>query len=237
MSIHAFGAYFGLTVSLILSSKIKPVARASSSYSSNITALIGTLFLWLYWPSFNFGVAAETQFEQNQIVINTLLSLTGSVLSTFVVTSVAGHGLGMDDILNATLAGGVAVGSASGLLYSPAFALSIGIIAGIISTFGFKYLTPILEHKIGLFDTCGINNLHGIPGVLGGLFSAIIVAAYSWGYDKNVASQYGPHNIFQSVHGSFWHQSLLQVAGTFTSVGFGILFGFIAGKIISVFYR
>jgi len=58
MSIHAFGAYFGLTVSIVLSSKIKPVRRAVSNYSSNITALIGTLFLWLLWPSFNFGVAA-----------------------------------------------------------------------------------------------------------------------------------------------------------------------------------
>jgi ammonium transporter Rh len=66
------------------------------------------------------------------------------VLSTFVVSSVAGNGLAMDDILNATLAGGVAAGSASGLLYSPAFALFIGVTAGIVSTLGFKYLTPLL---------------------------------------------------------------------------------------------
>jgi len=58
MTIHAFGAYFGLTVSMVLSNKLKPESRAESSYSSNITALIGTLFLWLFWPSFNFGVAA-----------------------------------------------------------------------------------------------------------------------------------------------------------------------------------
>jgi len=143
----------------------------------------------------------------------------------------------MDDILNATLAGGVAAGSASGLLYYPAFALLIGVLAGIISTCGFKYLTPILENKIGLYDTCGINNLHGIPGILGGLYSAIIVAFYGWGYDHDIASQYGPSNIFQSVHGTFSHQAWLQVAGTFVSVGLGIVFGLIAGKIIGFFYK
>jgi ammonia channel protein AmtB len=79
--------------------------------------------------------------------------------------------------------------------------------------------------------------LHGIPGVLGGLFSAIIVAAYNWGYDHEVAAQYGPSNIFQSVHGSFWHQAWLQVAGTFVSVGLGIIFGVIAGKVIEYFYN
>lgn len=153
------------------------------------------------------------------------------------MSAVAGNGLAMDDILNATLAGGVAIGSASGLLYSPAFALFIGVTAGTISTLGFKYLTPLLEHKLGLYDTCGINNLHGIPGVLGGLFSAIIVAGYSWGYDQQVAAQYGPSNIFQRVHGSFWHQAGLQVAGTFVSVGLGIIFGVIAGKVIEYFYN
>ena len=50
----------------------------------------------------------------------------------------------MDDILNATLAGGVAIGSSSGVLYYPAFALLIGLIAGVISTLGFHYLTPKL---------------------------------------------------------------------------------------------
>jgi len=58
MTIHAFGAYFGLTVSLILSHKIAPVSKPESNYISNIVAMIGTLFLWLFWPSFNFGAFA-----------------------------------------------------------------------------------------------------------------------------------------------------------------------------------
>jgi ammonium transporter Rh len=50
----------------------------------------------------------------------------------------------MEDILNATLAGGVAIGASGALLYYPGVALVIGITAGSISTLGFKYLSALL---------------------------------------------------------------------------------------------
>lgn len=55
-TIHAFGAYFGLGVSFILSRKRKPRTKAKSNANSNAMAMIGTLFLWIFWPSFIFGV-------------------------------------------------------------------------------------------------------------------------------------------------------------------------------------
>jgi ammonium transporter Rh len=39
-------------------------------------------------------------------------------------------------------------------------------------------LTPYLQDKFGLYDTCGVHNLHGIPGILGGIVSAIVAAAF-----------------------------------------------------------
>ena len=60
--IHTYGAYYGLTVCLILSSKINPITNVKTSYLSNIYAFIGTLFLWLFWPSFNFVLVAKNQF-------------------------------------------------------------------------------------------------------------------------------------------------------------------------------
>jgi len=93
-TVHAYGAYFGLTACLILSKKIKPRTNIKTSYLSNIFGFIGTLFLWLFWPSFNYGVTALNSFEQNQIVVNTILSLTGSVLGTYIVSSLSfGSGL------------------------------------------------------------------------------------------------------------------------------------------------
>jgi ammonium transporter Rh len=51
---------------------------------------------------------------------------------------------------NATLAGGVAVGSAAALNLHPAGALTIGAFAGALSTAGFAFTTPFLEERIGL---------------------------------------------------------------------------------------
>jgi ammonium transporter Rh len=59
-TIHAYGAYYGLTVALIIAGKIKPISNARISYISNIFAFIGCLFLWVFWPSFNFGAAAQS---------------------------------------------------------------------------------------------------------------------------------------------------------------------------------
>jgi len=84
----------------------------------------------------------------------------------------------MEDIVNATLAGGVAIGAPCGVVANTGIALLIGLVAGTVSTIGFTKLTEILNHKIGLHDTCGINNLHGIPGLMGGLISAMVVASY-----------------------------------------------------------
>ena len=87
--IHTYGAYFGLTTCLVLSTKIKPSTNIKTSYLSNIYGYIGTLFLWLLWPSFNYGVTAQNSFEQNQIVVNTVLSLTGSLIGTYIMSALS----------------------------------------------------------------------------------------------------------------------------------------------------
>ena len=92
--IHTYGAYYGLTVCMVLSRKLKPITNVKISYISNIFAFIGTLFLWLYWPSFNYALVAQNEFEQNMIVVNTVLSLTGSVLGTYIASALSfGNGL------------------------------------------------------------------------------------------------------------------------------------------------
>lgn len=57
-TIHTYGAYFGLTVSFILGRQVKPLPKPKTTYISNIFALIGTFFLWMFFPSFNAGYYA-----------------------------------------------------------------------------------------------------------------------------------------------------------------------------------
>jgi ammonium transporter Rh len=45
----------------------------------------------------------------------------------------------------------------------------------LVSVFGYVSVSPLLEQKLTIYDTCGVHNLHGMPSVLGGLASAIFV--------------------------------------------------------------
>lgn len=58
---------------------------------------------------------------------------------------------------NATLAGGVAMGSSAALRLSPGGAVAVGLFAGTLSTFGFGWLSGVLEQKLNLGDTCGVH--------------------------------------------------------------------------------
>lgn len=87
--IHTFGAYFGLTVSFILSKKMAVVRKAETTVFNTTFAMIGTLFLWMFWPSFNAGYFAENGFQKSLVISNTIISLTGSCLAAFIVSGLA----------------------------------------------------------------------------------------------------------------------------------------------------
>jgi len=50
----------------------------------------------------------------------------------------------------------------------------IGIAAGALSVIGYSIIAPKLQKLIKGTDTCGINNLHGMPGILGGVVAVFI---------------------------------------------------------------
>lgn len=75
---------------------------------------------------------------------------------------------------NAALAGGVAIGSVCNIA-SPVGAFGIGLLAGTVSVLGYVFLQPVLESRFKLVDTCGVHNLHGMPGLLGGLSAFFVV--------------------------------------------------------------
>ncbi|XP_028044921.1 ammonium transporter Rh type B isoform X2 [Monomorium pharaonis] len=176
MFVHVFGAYFGLAISFVLGMKEKPKEYdlEGSSYQSDVFAMIGTVFLWLFWPSFNG--AALTGDDQQRAVINTLLSISASCVITFAVSALVSkdNKFNMVHVQNSTLAGGVAIGTAAGMMCEPLGALIIGAVSGIISVLGYKYLTPIIQKHLHIHDTCGVHNLHGMPGVLAAFFGALM---------------------------------------------------------------
>ncbi|NP_001279347.1 ammonium transporter Rh type A [Callorhinchus milii] len=232
MTIHAFGAYFGLAVSRVLyRSGLKDHEKEGSVYHSDIFAMIGTIFLWMFWPSFNSAIA-PTSDGQYRAVINTYYSLAACVLTAYALSSLLDKKgkLDMVHIQNATLAGGVAAGTTADMMIYPYGGLLIGFVAGIISTLGFKYLTPILASKLKIHDTCGVHNLHGMPGIIGGL-AGIVGAAMS----STVLYGNGLSNTFpERPKRTAIQQAGFQAAGLGATLVVAIVGGAITGFIISL---
>ena len=171
--IHAFGAYFGLGLAVILTRKEDRTAKPETSPESNSFSMIGSMVLWLFWPSFCSAVVPSGQFQIT--VINTILALCGATLATFIASSAFGKGKpAIADIANASLAGGVAIGATCNLV-SPPLAFLIGALAGTLCVVGYAVIQPALQKKLKLVDTCGVHNLHGMPGLLGGLIAILVV--------------------------------------------------------------
>ena len=65
MYVHTFGAIFGVACAWIYRPKTNKVDDPKDStlcggnYYSNLIAFIGTIFLWMYWPSFNGALATN----------------------------------------------------------------------------------------------------------------------------------------------------------------------------------
>ncbi len=106
------GAFFGVAVAFMLYDKeltsIEAEQREQSIYHSDLFAMIGTLFLFCFWPSFNAGAAGSGDARLRSLV-NTYISIVSSVLLTYICSCLFNKEkkFNMTHIQYATLAGGV----------------------------------------------------------------------------------------------------------------------------------
>ncbi len=170
--IHAFGAIFGVAAAIALTTKKDMETPIEADATSDRYSILGSMVLWVFWPSF---CAALVPIEAiPYTVVNVFLALCGSTLATY-ITSVSIRGkANIADIANAALAGGVAIGATCDFASHPQ-AMLIGAIAGVLSTVGYAILQDKNQKLLKFIDTCGVSNLHGIPGLFGGLAAIFIV--------------------------------------------------------------
>jgi len=213
VEIHMFGAYFGLAAAAVAGTDTED-ADESSSRTSDITSLIGTVFLWIFWPTFNGAGAPMGSPMQLLIIINTVLALTASCAWTFVMSKMFfSHKFSTVDIQNATLSGGVMVGVVSNYLLHPAGAIGIGMIAATVCVVGYNVIQPRLTNSF-VHDTCGINNLHGMPAICGALASIILCASIDTKH-MDVAYSHVERMSAFPMGGEQWKAQLLGSLATF----------------------
>ncbi len=170
--IHAFGAFFGIGAIFALTSKKEYETEIESDDTSDRFSLLGSMVLWVFWPSFCAALVAPADIPAT--TVNVIIALCGSTIATYFASLYFRNKVSVADIANAALAGGVAIGSTCDKV-SPGAAFTIGILAGVVSTFGFAIIQDKLQAKIKKVDTCGVLHLHGLPGLLGGIVAIFTV--------------------------------------------------------------
>ncbi|KAJ7304328.1 hypothetical protein JRQ81_011876 [Phrynocephalus forsythii] len=176
MHVHLFGALFGVMASWGISrsrQESRPEKEGSNPVSDTF-AMLGTLFLWAFWPSFN-AILITQRKAKLAAIYNTYLGMTASAVAAFAISvATSRHGkLTMAHIRNATLAGGVALGISASAIHYPWVAMAVGLAAGATSVLGFVFLKKNLEPAVRIHDTCGVLYTFGLPSLLGGIAHVI----------------------------------------------------------------
>ncbi|CAF1563660.1 unnamed protein product, partial [Rotaria sordida] len=104
----------------------------------------------------------------------------------------------------------------------------IGSVAGTISTLGYKYILELLK-KVRIHDTCGVHNLHGMPGVLSGL-AGIVVASMPWRsyYHENLTDKC----LSGGEHRTPGAQAGYQCAGLLLTLAMATVGGLVTGIVL-----
>ncbi len=203
--IHAFGAIFGISAAISLTSQKARETPILSDATSDRFSLLGSMVLWVFWPSFCSALVPAELIPAS--VVNVFLALSGSTLATYFMSVKLRGKISAADIANAALAGGVAIGSTFDHA-THLEAMVIGLIAGAISTYGFAVLQEKQEKFHKIVDSCGVSNLHGLPGIFGGLAAIVVVN----GLDPAA-----------------------QLKGIGATIVIAIVAGLLTGKIVSIF--
>ena len=175
LTVHLYGALFGGIFSFIsfLSNSEKERIRYSrhlgTNYNSNVFALFGSLFLISYWPAFNTCLLDDDLTRKVDKVdirpkyegmINTYLAIIGSIIGTFISSPLVNNGkLVLEDIINSSFAGGIAIGGCCHLIPHYFVSIIFGVFAGALTCF----LCNILSQKFkfnGYHDTANAAYYH-----------------------------------------------------------------------------
>ncbi|KAM6365038.1 ammonium transporter Rh type B isoform 2-T2 [Pluvialis apricaria] len=87
LTVHTFGAYFGLMVSRILHQPHmeKRKEQQDTGHQPDVFAVVGTIYLWIFWPTFTSATTVRDNAEP-WAMLNTYFLLAASTLATFVLS-------------------------------------------------------------------------------------------------------------------------------------------------------
>jgi Amt family ammonium transporter len=209
--VHSVGGWASLVAAIMVGPRIGKFVNGKSNAIPGHNLLIGALgvfILWLGWFGFNAGsqlaISGDNANAVADIIITTNLAAAAAAITSMFVTW---YSYGKPDIsmtLNGALAGLVAI-TAGCAAVSPAGAVVIGIIAGVVVVFSIDFI----DKKLKIDDPVGAISVHGVNGALGTLLVGVFAT------DGGL------------FYGGGFHQLGIQAIGVFTIAIWAIVASFI----------
>jgi len=196
--VHSVGAWLGLMGAMTVGPRLGKYknGKATAIPGHNLAmGALGVFILWFGWFGFNPGSQLAASGTANasaisHIFVTTNLSAAAGALTAMFVAWKRYKRPGLSITLNGALAGLVAITAGCNVI-SPAGAVAVGIIAGIILVFGVEFIDQVLK----IDDPVGAISVHGLAGAAGtilvGLFSTSGGLFYGGGTDLLISQLIG----------------------------------------------
>ncbi|PZX17455.1 Amt family ammonium transporter [Breznakibacter xylanolyticus] len=188
--VHSLGGWLGLMGALILGPRIgKFNGKTNAIPGHNLTlAALGVFILWMGWFGFNPGsqLAAHGTDNANAIALifmTTNIAAAGGTVGTLITAWLRFGKPSLSLTLNGSLAGLVAITAGCDVV-SPAGALLIGLMAGVLLVFAVSFI----ENTLKIDDPVGASSVHGICGAFGTLMVGFFSTSEGLFYGHGIGS-------------------------------------------------
>jgi ammonium transporter, Amt family len=173
--VHSVGAWVGLAGATVLGPRIGKYvngkAKAIPGHNLAFGAL-GVFILWFGWFGFNPGselaATGGSMTAIGHIALTTNLAAAGGAIAAMFVAWAKYKRPSLSLSLNGALAGLVAITAGCDAV-SPAGALAIGVLAGILLVFSVEFIDQVVK----IDDPVGAISVHGVCGAFGTLMVGV----------------------------------------------------------------
>ena len=176
--VHSVGGVLALIGAIALGSRLgkyKKDGRSNAIPGHSLTlAALGVFILWFGWFGFNPGSQLAASGEENRVAIShvfltTNLAAVVGGLGTMFVTWIKYGKPSFSLTLNGVLAGLVGITAGCDMV-SPAGAVVIGLVCGVILPFSIEFI----DQKLHIDDPVGASSVHGVCGILGTIMTGLL---------------------------------------------------------------
>ncbi len=170
--VHSVGGWVALAGAIVVGprlGKYGPDKKARAIPGHNIPlAALGVFILWFGWFGFNPGSTTTADASIGAIAMNTSLAASGGTLAALLFSWLRFGKPDMSMTMNGVLAGLVGI-TAPCATVSPAGAIIIGLVAGVLVVLSIEFIDKVLK----VDDPVGAVSVHGVCGAWGTLAAGL----------------------------------------------------------------